>query len=333
MTHASYMAKAAYPLIGERNLGEEPVMDAFSPVRVKAERMVRQAQDSICQAIEELDGSHFVEDVWVSPDGSTDYTDRVLRNGNIFQTVAANVAVIHGTFSSETARAATGGCLRIDGPLPFYVASLSLVLHAQNPMVPSGHAHYRYFEAGHETEPERWWFGGGADLTPNYLFEEDAAHFHRIHREVCDRYDLSYYPRFKKWCDEYFHIVHRGERRGIGGIFFDNLNDYDQEALFEFVKASAAAFIPAYLPIVQRRRSMPFTERHLHWRQLRAGRYVEFNLVYERGIVFGLKSGGRVSSILMGLPQQARWEYQHVPSAGSEEARLVEVLRQPREWA
>src|SRR5262249_3138061 len=146
------------------------------------------------------------------------------------------------------------------------------------------------------------WFGGGADLTPYYLFEEDAVHFHRVHKQVCDRYDSSFYPQFKKWCDEYFHIVHRGEHRGGGGIFFDNLNDRDQEALSAFVTECAEAFTPAYLPIVQRRHDLGFTERHQHWRQLRAGRYIEFNLTYDRGTIFGLKSGGRITSILMGLP-------------------------------
>jgi coproporphyrinogen III oxidase len=308
-------------------------MQTIELMRIRAEDMARRARHAICDAIEEVDGASFKEDVWTSPDGGTTYIDCVLREGNVFQIVAVNVATGRGTFSPETARAATGGVLQIRDPLPFTFTGVSLVIHAQNPMVPSSHLHYRYFEAGDDATPRLWWFGGGADLTPNYLFEEDVVHFHRTHRQVCDRYDASYYPRFKKWCDEYFNIVHRGERRGVGGIFFDNLNDLDQETLFEFVTDCAEAFIPSYLPIVLRRRSMPFAERHLVWKQLRAGRYVEFNLVYERGTLFGLKSGGRTASILMGLPPQARWEYQHLPPAGSEEARLVEVLRNPPEWA
>jgi coproporphyrinogen III oxidase len=247
--------------------------------------------------------------------------------------VSSNVAVVHGMFSPETARAATGGSLLIDRPMPFYVASHSLVVHASNPMVPSVHQHYRYFEAGDREVPERWWLGGGADLTPNYLFEEDAAHFHRVHRDVCDRFDRNYYPRFKNWCDEYFQIVHRGERRGVGGIFFDNLNDREPESLLSFVAQCSAIFIPAYLPIVSKRREMAFTEEQERWRQLRAGRYIEFNLMYERGTVFGLKSGGRAASVLRALPPRARWEYQHTLEAGSEEARLTEVLRHPRKWA
>jgi coproporphyrinogen III oxidase len=333
MTYVTNITGAPPQFGTELPFRSEAAQDTFQPIRTASEEMVRQAQNSICHVLQDLDGSLFVEDVWRSGDGSTQYTDRVLRKGNVFQIVGANVAIIHSTFSPETAQAATGGSLRIDRPLPFYVASLSLVIHAHNPMVPSAHAHYRYFEAGDDDAPQYWWFGGGADLTPNYLFEEDVAHFHRAHRDVCDRFDLSYYPRFKKWCDEYFNIVHRGERRGVGGIFFDNLNDRDPESLFRFMTQCAEAFVPAYLPIVSRRCQLPFTAEHEHWRQLRAGRYIEFNLLYERGTVFGLKSGGRASSILRGLPQQARWEYLQSPPAGSEEARLVEVLSHPRDWA
>jgi coproporphyrinogen III oxidase len=307
-------------------------MATLELMQTRIEDMARQAQNSICHSLEELDGSAFVEDVWTSADGGTTYTDRVLHNGNVFQTVGVNVAVVRGTFSPETARLATGGSIQIREPRPFFASGVSLVIHAKNPMVPSAHANYRYFEVGEDRTPGLWWFGGGADLTPNYLFDEDVVHFHGTHQRVCDRYDASYYPRFKKWCDEYFHIVHRGERRGVGGIFFDTLNDRDQELLFAFATECAAAFVPAYLPIVQRRRNIRCEERHYHWKQLRAGRYIEFNLLYDRGTIFGLKAGGRTTSILMGLPLQARWEYQHVPVADSDEARLVEVLRNPREW-
>lgn len=333
MTTAAYSSDTLSLSAPEFALAQKTGGSSPGSIRSEAEAIMRDAQDSICQALAELDGSPFAEDVWISPDGNTTYTDRVLRKGNVFQIASSNVAVIHGVFSPETARAATGGSLQIDKPMPFYVASLSLVIHALNPMVPSMHAHYRYFDAGHDDVPERWWFGGGADLTPNYLFEEDVVHFHRMHREVCDRFDPNYYPRFKKWCDEYFQIVHRGERRGVGGIFFDNLNDHEPKRLLSFVEQCAASIIPAYLPIVCRRRHMAFKEEQERWRQLRAGRYIEFNLIYERGTVFGLKSGGRAASILRALPPRARWEYQHTVQAGSEEAKLTEVLRNPREWA
>lgn len=177
-----------------------------------------------------------------------------------------------------------------------------------------------------------WWFGGGADLTPAYLFDEDAAHFHRLHKEACDKHDPAFYPRFKKWCDEYFFIRHRGETRGVGGIFFDDLNDRDPDLLFAFAKDASAAFVPAYVPLVEKRKDMPFSEEQKRWQQLRRGRYVEFNLVYDRGTTFGLKTGGRIESILMTLPLTARWEYDHHPEPGSEEARLLEVLKSPREW-
>lgn len=333
MTYDIHIANPIPPLAVEYALPHIAAEISSRSIRAKAEELVRQGQQSICHALQSLDGSPIVEEVWTSADGCTEYTDRILRNGSIFQTISVNVASIHGTFTPETALAATGGSLKIDHPLPFYVVSLSVVIHAQNPLVPSGHAHYRYFEAGDEEVPECWWFGGGADLTPNYLFDDDVAHFHRAHREVCDRFDRSYYPRFKQWCDDYFLIVHRGERRGVGGIFFDNLNDHDAKTLLSFSKQCADAFIPAYLPIVEKRRQLPFTAEQERWRQLRAGRYIEFNLLYERGTTFGLKSGGRAASILRGLPQQARWEYQQQPTGGSPEARISEVLRHPREWA
>jgi coproporphyrinogen III oxidase len=333
MSYGTQIANAT-PLLGiECALPHLATEASCGSIRAKTEEFVRQRQQSICQALQNMDDSPIIEEVWTSPDGCTEYTDRILRNGSVFQTIGVNVAVIHGTFTPETALAATGGALKVDHALPFYVASLSIVVHAQNPLVPSAHAHYRYFEAGDEKAPECWWFGGGADLTPNYLFDDDAAHFHRVHRDVCDRFDRSYYPRFKKWCDDYFLIVHRGERRGVGGIFFDNLTDHDADTLLEFSKQCADAFIPAYLPNVEKRCGLPFTAEQELWRQLRAGRYIEFNLLYERGTTFGLKAGGRASSILRGLPPQARWEYQQQPTSGSSEARMLEVLAHPREWA
>jgi coproporphyrinogen III oxidase len=200
-------------------------------------------------------------------------------------------------------------------------------------MAPTAHANYRYFELGDGATPEAWWFGGGSDLTPAYLFEEDAAHFHRVHKEACDRYDASLYPRLKRACDEYFYLPHRGERRGVGGIFFDRLNGDDPEGLFAFVRGCADAFVPAYLPLVEARKDAPFTAAQRRWQEMRRGRYVEFNLVYDRGTLFGFKTGGRAESILMSLPLVARWEYDHQPEPGGPEARLVEVLRTPREWA
>jgi coproporphyrinogen III oxidase len=212
----------------------------------------------------------------------------------------------------------------------FFATGVSLVLHPRNPFCPTVHANYRYFELG---EGAAWWFGGGADLTPSYLFEDDARHFHRVHKEACDRHDRAYYPRFKKDCDVYFRIAHRGEARGIGGIFFDDLDEGGQDALFALVSDLGDAFVPAYFPVAHRRASHPYDESHWRWQQIRRGRYVEFNLVYDRGTVFGLKTDARVESVLMSLPLTARWEVSHQPAPGTPEATLLEVLRHPREWA
>jgi coproporphyrinogen III oxidase len=198
-------------------------------------------------------------------------------------------------------------------------------------MVPSAHANYRYFELGDESSPQSWWFGGGADLSPSYLIREDAVHFHRVHRAACDAHDPGFYPRFKKWCDDYFYIAHREERRGIGGIFFDNLNDRDPNDLFAFVCSCAQAFVPAYLPIVERRKDSLFTESQKHWQGIRRGRYVEFNLLYDRGTSFGLRIGGRTESILMSLPLVGCWD-ETMSRPESFETKTLEVLRHPQEW-
>jgi len=301
-------------------------------MRRRMERMVRQVQDSICQAIEDLDGTTFRQDIWRRSEGGGG-DSRVLQDGNVFEKAGVNVAVVSGTMSPEAAQSALGRGRKLpEGPLKFFATGLSIVVHPHNPMAPSAHANYRYFElAGSPTAPA-WWFGGGADLSPSYLIREDAAHFHRIHKGVCDRCDANFYPRFKKSCDDYFYIAHREERRGIGGIFFDNLNDRDQNHLFRFVSSCAQAFVPAYLPIVERRKDMPFTDSQKHWQGIRRGRYVEFNLVYDRGTTFGLKTGGRTESILMSLPLVSSWEEMNLPDGDSPEFQTLEVLRHPQEW-
>jgi coproporphyrinogen III oxidase len=246
----------------------------------------------------------------------------------VFEKAGVNVAEIHGELSPEGARAALGE--RADGGR-FHATGLSLVIHPRNPMVPSVHANYRYFEL--ESGAATWWFGGGSDLSPSYLFAEDAAHFHRVHKDVCDRFDPAFYGTAKARCDEYFRLPHRGESRGVGGIFFDRLNGRDPEELLALVSDCAAAFLPAYLPVVQRRKDLPYTDEQRRWQLLRRGRYAEFNLVCDRGTAFGLRTDGRTESILMSLPPLARWEYGHEPRAGSAEARLLDVLRYPRSWA
>jgi len=218
--------------------------------------------------------------------------------------------------------------------LEFFAAGLSIVLHPVNPMAPTVHLNYRYFETmDKEGKGKAWWFGGGTDLTPSYLFDEDAIHFHKTIKDTCDRHNKDYYPRFKAWCDKYFYIPHRQESRGIGGIFFDDLDaeENDQESLFSFVQQSLQAFLPSYLPIIYRRKDMPYGPQEREWQQIRRGRYVEFNLVHDRGTSFGLATpGARVESILMSLPLTARWMYMHEPEEGSREEKLLNVLKKTR---
>jgi coproporphyrinogen III oxidase len=209
----------------------------------------------------------------------------------------------------------------------FTATGISLVLHPRNPLVPTVHANFRFLTKG-----ERQWFGGGADLTPYYPFRDDVIHFHRIWRDVCGRHPVADYARFKKWCDDYFFLPHRGEARGVGGVFFDYLEG-DMEGLFKFVRDAGDAFLDAYLPIARRRKDLPYGERERAFQEFRRGRYVEFNLLYDRGTLFGLKTGGRTESILMSLPPVVRWHYGYRPEPGSREAELYEVYLKPRDWA
>ena len=303
-------------------------------MRQRMEAMVRRAQDDICAALARLDGGTFREDHW-EREGGGGGRSRVLQNGRVFEKAGVGTSIVHGTLSPEAARSMGGGQKADPNDLRFFAAGLSLVVHPHNPMAPTMHANVRYFERGDGRAPGSWWFGGGADLTPSYLFDDDAAHFHRTLKDACDAHEPGDYPRFKRWCDEYFRIPHRGETRGVGGIFFDDLHGDDdgaRDARFAFVTAVAGAVVPAYVPLVARRCDLPYTDAQKEWQQLRRGRYVEFNLVYDRGTLFGLKTGGRIESILMSLPLTARWEYDHAPPAGSEEARLLAVLQSPREW-
>ncbi|KAJ4982371.1 hypothetical protein NE237_033208 [Protea cynaroides] len=308
-----------------------------SSVRARFEKMIRDAQDSVCAAVEAADGGgKFKEDVWSRPGGGGGIS-RVLQDGGVWEKAGVNVSVVYGMMPPEAYRVAKGeNSVEKPGPVPFFAAGISSVLHPKNPFAPTLHFNYRYFETDAPKDapgaPRQWWFGGGTDLTPAYIFEEDAKHFHRAQKNACDKFDPSFYPRFKKWCDDYFFIKHRGERRGLGGIFFDDLNDYDQEMLLAFASECANSVAPAYIPIIERRKDTPFTDQHKAWQQLRRGRYVEFNLVYDRGTTFGLKTGGRIESILVSLPLTARWEYDHTPEEGSEEWKLLDACINPKEW-
>ncbi|KAL5101020.1 hypothetical protein RYX36_005347 [Vicia faba] len=309
-----------------------------SSVRVRFEKMIREAQDSVCNAIEAADGGgKFREDVWSRPGGGGGIS-RVLQDGDVWEKAGVNVSVVYGQMPPDAYRAAKGAAStdQKPGPIPFFAAGISSVLHPKNPFAPTLHFNYRYFETDAPKDapgaPRQWWFGGGTDLTPAYIFEEDVKHFHSIQKQTCDKFDPTFYPRFKKWCDDYFYIKHRDERRGLGGIFFDDLNDYDQEMLLSFATECANSVIPAYIPIIEKRKDLPFTEHQKAWQQLRRGRYVEFNLVYDRGTTFGLKTGGRIESILVSLPLTSRWEYDHKPEVGSEEWKLLDACINPKEW-
>jgi coproporphyrinogen III oxidase len=282
--------------------------------------LVREAQDEIVGGLEAADGEgRFVRDEWERPGGGGGVT-RVLSEGALLEKAGVNVSRVHGRLPPELARRLPG-----DGDA-FAAVGLSLVLHPRSPLVPTAHMNVRLLARGRKA-----WFGGGSDLTPYYLFDEDAAHFHRTWKAACDRRDPAWYPRFKRACDDYFFLRHRGEGRGVGGIFFEDLGG-DPAGELAFVRDVARGFLPAWGPIAERRRALPWGERERTWQEIRRGRYVEFNLVHDRGTVFGLETGGRTESILMSLPPRVRWVYDHRPEPGSEEARLVEALRQPRDW-
>ncbi|MEM7261116.1 MAG: oxygen-dependent coproporphyrinogen oxidase [Planctomycetota bacterium] len=305
-------------------------------MRTEMQRLVHQVQDDITAAAAKLEseaggGQEIREDRW-ERDGGGGGLSRVLQDGVVFEKAGANVSTVHGKLSEEAARTLGGDPSLAERALDFWATGVSTVLHPINPYAPTAHANFRYFERLDGDEVVAWWFGGGADLTPSYHFEEDAEHFHATLADACDRHDPAYYPRFKEWCDEYFRIVHRGETRGVGGVFFVHLTAPDPQTMFAFVEEMGNAFVPSYFPIVARRMDQPFGDREREWQQIRRGRYVEFNLVYDRGTVFGLRTAGRIESVLMSLPLTARWEYAHEPEAGSEEARLLEVLRTPRSW-
>jgi coproporphyrinogen III oxidase len=289
-------------------------------------------QNTICLALEQADGeATFIEDKWERPEGGGGKT-RVIANGKVFEKGGVNTSVVYGEVT-DTMRSQ----LKING-VKWFACGLSLVIHPLNPFVPTVHCNYRMFELYNEKDEviDRW-FGGGTDLTPYYLFEEDARHFHQVFKEVCDSFDKSFYSQFKQLCDDYFVNTHRGnERRGIGGIFYDHQRPSEKRDVnfwMNFGKACGNAFIEAYIPIVERRKNMPFTPEHKHWQEIRRGRYVEFNLVHDRGTIFGLKTNGRIESILMSLPPTVRFEYNYQPRPGSEEDKLLQACLKPAEWA
>lgn len=290
-------------------------------IRARISAYFRDLQERIGGALEKLDGpGRFREDLWQREGGGGGRT-RVLSDGAVFEKAGVNFSDVSGELAAEFARQVPGEGRH------FTATGISLVLHPRNPLVPTVHANFRFLTRG-----DKQWFGGGSDLTPCYPFREDVIHFHRTWKQVCDRHPPPVdHGRFKKWCDDYFHLAHRQEARGVGGIFFDYLEG-DVEQLFAFVRNAGDAFLDAYLPIARRRKDMPYGEAERHFQEFRRGRYVEFNLLYDRGTLFGLKTGGRIESILMSLPPLVRWLYDYQPQPGSREAELYEYLK-PRDWA
>lgn len=313
-------------------------MNAQSLLKVRARDYFAGLQDEICRALEQLDGrGQFREDLWVRDEGGGGRT-RVLEGGAVFEKAGVNFSEVFGSFDEAFAQRLPVG----DG-VQFFATGISLVLHPANPFAPTVHANFRYLERGSGS-----WFGGGTDLTPYYPYVEDAVHFHGALKTACDEFDLAFYPRFKKWCDEYFFLKHRNESRGVGGVFFDYLtgersgepggpakaspaDERGIEFIFEFVQRIGRCFLPAYLPIAERRRGEPYAERQREFQLIRRGRYVEFNLVYDRGTHFGLQTRGRTESILMSLPPLVKWVYDYQPEPGTREAEALEYFR-PRDW-
>jgi len=303
-------------------------------VRVEWIDFIYQLQDHICKALEEVDGKAlFSEDAWQRTEGNGGGgLTKVIENGNVFEKGGVNTSVVYGHVTDKMRTQ-----LAIEGA-KWFAAGLSLVIHPTNPFVPTVHCNYRMFELYNEENllADRW-FGGGTDLTPYYLFEEDARHFHQTHKNVCDESDPSLYPIFKKDCDNYFVNKHRNnERRGIGGIFYDHQRESEQHSLefwMNFGKTCGNAFVNAYVPIVEKRKNTSYDEANKHWQEIRRGRYVEFNLLHDRGTLFGLKTNGRTESILMSLPPRVRFEYNYQPEPGSEEDKLLQVCLHPIEWA
>ena len=287
-------------------------------------------QDRITSKLEAVDGvAQFQEDIWKRTEGGGGRT-RVIENGHVFEKGGVNISAVHGQLPKTMQQ-------HFDvADANFFACGLSLVLHPKNPMVPTVHANWRYFEmydaVGNIVDQ---WFGGGQDLTPYYLFDEDAKHFHQVCKTACDKHNAEFYPKYKSRCDEYFYNAHRNEARGIGGLFFDycKANEVIQmQDWYNFVTEIGDSFLDAYVPIVERRKDLDYTEAQRNWQEIRRGRYVEFNLVHDKGTLFGLKTNGRIESILMSLPPHVQWVYDHHPEAGSEEEKIIKVLQNPIDW-
>ena len=291
---------------------------------------IKNLQDQITAKLEAIDGkATFKEDLWQREEGGGGRT-RVIENGNVIEKGGVNISEVHGPLAPAMQQ-----YFKV-GDVDFFACGLSLVIHPKNPYAPTVHANWRYFEmldkAGNLVDS---WFGGGQDLTPYYLFKEDAQHFHQTCKTACDKHDPEFYPQYKKRCDEYFYNSHRREARGLGGLFFDYLKATDERSMqdwYNFVTEVGDSFLTAYAPILEKRKDLAYGEKERDWQEVRRGRYVEFNLVHDKGTLFGLKTNGRIESILMSLPPAVQWRYDHHPEPGSPEAELVAVLENPKDW-
>ena len=317
----------------------DTLMQNKDDMRTKMELMVMRIQKQFVNALElqELPAYKFKVDRWTRPEGGGGITC-ILQNGHVIEKGGVNISVVHGKLppAAVAQMNARGKKLPEGKEMPFFACGVSCVIHPRNPNVPTVHFNYRYFEVEEvegDSSKKQWWFGGGCDLTPYYLDHNDAKHFHKTLKDVCDKHDSSYYAKFKAWCDKYFFLSHRNIRRGIGGIFFDDLDSPNQEACFKFVEDCAEAMVPAYVPMVAKRKDKGYGYTERQWQLIRRGHYAEFNLVHDRGTKFGLFTpGARIESILMSLPLHAKWEYMHEIKPGSREAELNEILKNPKEW-
>ena len=303
-------------------------MNEFDASIEEVSEYLRSLQQRIVHALEVADGKEtFRSDDWERDAGGGGHS-RILADGDVFEQAGVGFSRIFGTGMPPSATK-----LRPElAGHGFQAMGISLVLHPKNPYVPTTHANFRFFCAETEGGEAIWWFGGGFDLTPYYPFHEDVLHWHQTARDACSEFGDDVYNKYKKWCDEYFFLKHRNETRGVGGLFFDDLNDWEFERCFDFIRAIGDQFLPAYLPIVDARKDHPYGERQREFQLYRRGRYVEFNLIYDRGTLFGLQSGGRAESILMSLPPRVRWEYDWHPEPGSPEEKLYQQYLVPRDW-
>ena len=285
-------------------------------------------QQTICSEIELLDGgSVFEQDYWSRDDQRGNGVTCIISNGNVFEKGGVNFSIIRG---DKMPKSATANRPELEGR-QYTALGVSLVLHPDNPFIPTAHANVRFFVAEEQGKDPIWWFGGGFDLTPYYGFDEDSVHWHETAKKACIPFGEDVYPKYKKWCDDYFYLIHRNEQRGIGGLFFDDLNG-DFEKCFDFMKSVGSHFTEAYIPIAKKRINTSFNKKEKDFQLYRRGRYVEFNLIYDRGTLFGLQSGGRTESILMSLPPKTQWSYQYKIEPGSEEEKLTSYFLKPRDW-